>query len=104
MHILARLKVDLIFSEMIYQSLKDAIFLDAIASPSTYPCQSVGEWVSDTGCFFNWYPPKNSKYKKLILARLEVSRPINVVTPNLGFPYFNVLGGYQLKKHPVQQG
>ena len=21
-------------------------FLDAIASPSTYPCQSVGEWVS----------------------------------------------------------
>ena len=22
------------------------IFLDAIASPSTYPCQSVGQWVS----------------------------------------------------------
>ena len=24
-----------------------AFFLDAIASPSTYPCQSVGEWVSE---------------------------------------------------------
>ena len=23
-------------------------------------------------------------------------------TPNLGFPYFNFLGGYQLKKHPVE--
>ena len=31
-----------------------------------------------------------------------VSRPIyvNVDTPNLGFPYFNFLGGYQLKKTP----
>ena len=34
---------------------------------------------------------------------LGVSRPIyvNVDSPNLGFPYFNFLGGYQLKKHPV---
>ena len=24
-----------------------------------------------------------------------------VDSPNLGFPYFNFLGGYQLKKHPV---
>ena len=46
---------------------------------------------------------KNSKYKKLIQARLGVSRPIYVTvdSPNLGFPYFNFLGGYQLKKHPV---
>ena len=26
-----------------------------------------------------------------------------VDSPNLGFPYFNFLGGYQLKKHPVQK-
>ena len=34
---------------------------------------------------------------------LGVSRPIyvNVDSPILGFPYFNFLGGYQLKKHPV---
>ena len=42
----------------------------------------------------------------LFYARLGVSRPIyvNVDTPYLGFPYFNFLGGYQLKKHPVYQG
>ena len=40
-------------------------------------------------------PPKSTN--KLILARLGVSRPIyvNVDSPNLGFPYFNLLGGYQ---------
>ena len=40
--------------------------------------------------------------KKLIEARLGVSRPIyvNVDSPNLGFPYFNFLGGYQWKKTP----
>ena len=34
------------------------------------------------GVFFNWYPPKSTK--KLILARLGVSRPIyvNVDSPN----------------------
>ena len=34
---------------------------------------------------------------------LGVSRPIyiNVDSPNLGFPYFNFLGGKQWKKHPV---
>ena len=34
---------------------------------------------------------------------MGVSRPIYVAvdSPNLGFPYFNFLGGYQLKKHPV---
>ena len=39
----------------------------------------------------------------LFYARLGVSRLIyvNVDSPNLGFPYFNFLGGYQLKKHPV---
>ena len=33
----------------------------------------------------------------------RVSRTIyvDVDSPNLGFPYFNFLGGYQLKKHPV---
>ena len=36
---------------------------------------------------------------------LGVSRPIyvNVDSPSLGFPYFNFLDGYQLKKHPVIQ-
>ena len=36
---------------------------------------------------------------------LGVSRPIYVAvdSPNLGFPYFNFLGGYQLKKHPVYE-
>ena len=33
---------------------------------------------------------------------LTLSRPIyaNVDSPNLGFPYFNFLGGYQLKRTP----
>ena len=41
--------------------------------------------------------------EKLILARLGVSRTIyvNVDSPNLGFPYFNFLGGTSEKKHPV---
>ena len=36
-------------------------------------------------------------------VRLGISRTIyvNVDSPNLGFTYFNFLGGYQLKKHPV---
>ena len=40
-------------------------------------------------------PLKSSKYKKLISARLGVSRTIyvNVDSPNLGFTYFNFLGG-----------
>ena len=52
---------------------------------------------------FGWYrvffltgtPPKSSKYKKVNQARLGVSRPIyvNIDSPNLGFPYFNFLGG-----------
>ena len=46
-------------------------------------------------------PPLKST-KKLISARLGVSRTIyvNVDTPNLGFTYFNFLGGDQLKKPP----
>ena len=53
------------------------------------------------GVFLTGTPPKSTK--KLIKARLGVPWPIyvNVDTPNLGFPYFNFLGGYQLKKHPV---
>ena len=50
-----------------------------------------------TGCFFSSLVPplKVPSTKKLILARLGVSRPIyvNVDSPNLGFPYFNFLGG-----------
>ena len=39
---------------------------------------------------------KSSKYKK-VKARLGVSRLIyvNVDSPNIGFPCFNFLGGYQ---------
>ena len=52
------------------------------------------------GVFFHWYPPKSSKYKQVNQAWLGVSRPIyvNVDSPNLGFPYFNFLGGYQWNK------
>ena len=56
--------------------------------------------------FFSLVPPlKVQSTKTLIKARLGVSRPIyvNVDSPNLGFQYFNFLGGYQLKKHPVQE-
>ena len=54
--------------------------------------------------FFTLVPPlKSSKYKQVNLGRLGVSSPIyvNVDSPNLGFPYFNFLRGYQRKKHPV---
>ena len=49
------------------------------------------------GVFLTGTPPKSTK--KLIWARLDVSGPIyvNVDSPNLGFTYFNFLGGYQLK-------
>ena len=48
------------------------------------------------GVFLTGTPPKKST-KKLIYARLGVSRPIYVAvdSPNLGFPYINFLGGYQ---------
>ena len=57
----------------------------------SFPCPYI------QGDFFHWYPLKSSKYRK------GVSRPIyvNVDSPNLGFPYFNFLGGTSLKKHPV---
>ena len=47
--------------------------------------------------FFTGTPPKVQSTKKLIKARLGVSRLIyvNVDSPNLGFPYFNFLWGYQ---------
>ena len=46
----------------------------------------------------DFFPLKVPSTKKLILARLGVSRPIyvNVDSPNQGFPYF--LGGYQWNK------
>ena len=57
--------------------------------------------------FFSLVPPQTvPSSKKLILARLGVSRPIyvNVDSPNLGFPYLDFLGGYRWKKkHPVCQ-
>ena len=54
-----------------------------------------------TECFFSLVLPLKVRSTKK--ARLGVSRPIyvNVDSPNLGFPYFNLLGGYQWKKHPV---
>ena len=33
-------------SNRIFESLNQHVYLDAIASPSNYPCQSVGEWVA----------------------------------------------------------
>ena len=52
------------------------------------------------GVFFNGTPPKSSKYKKSISARLGVSRLIyvNVDSPNLDLTYFNFffLGGGQM--------
>ena len=49
------------------------------------------------GDFFTGTPLKVLITKKLIKARLGVSRTIyvNVDTPNLGFTFFNFLGGYQ---------
>ena len=43
--------------------------------------------------------------EKLIWARLGVSRPIyvNVDSPNLGFPYFNFLGGTSEIKHKIHK-
>ena len=49
-----------------------------------------------TGCFFTQgLPLKVQSTKKLIWARLGVSRTlyVNVDSPNLGFPYFNYSGG-----------
>ena len=50
--------------------------------------------------FFTGTPLKVPSTNKLIWARLGVSRPIyvNVDSANLGFLYFNFLGGYQLNK------
>ena len=50
------------------------------------------------GVFFSLVPRlKDLSTKKLLQARLGVSKPIyvNVDSPNLGFPYFNFLRGYQ---------
>ena len=46
---------------------------------------------------------QKSNLKKKNSQCTLVSRPfyVKVDSPNLGFPYFNFLGGYQLKKHPV---
>ena len=56
--------------------------------------------------FFSLVPPlKTLSTKKLIQARLDVSRPIyvNVDSPNLDFPYFNFLGGVPVKKNTLQK-
>ena len=55
------------------------------------------------GVFSTGTPPKNPSTKKLILARLAVSRPIYVAvdSPNLGFPYFNFLGGVPVIKNTL---
>ena len=57
------------------------------------------------GVFSSLVPPlKVLNTKKLIWARLGVSRSLyaNVDSPNLGFSYF--LGEAQCKKHPVFEG
>ena len=69
-----------------------------------YKLKSYEKHVTSTGCFFTLgLPLKVPSTNKLIYARLGVSRTtyVNVDSPNLGFPYLNFLGGYQLKKHPV---
>ena len=50
--------------------------------------------------FLTGTPPKSSKYKKV---NPGVSRPIyvNVDSPNLGFPYFNFLGGTSEEKNTL---
>ena len=55
--------------------------------------------------FFTGTPSNNSKDRKVNLAGLGVSRPIYVYvdSPNLGFPYVNILGEAQCKQHPVQK-
>ena len=57
--------------------------------------------VSPVAMFFTGTLPISSKYKKVNQARLGVSRLIyvNVDSPNLGFIYFNFLGGYQFKMY-----
>ena len=62
----------------------------------------VGKLSSQIQGFFSGNPLRVPSIKKLILARLGVSRPIyvNVDSPNLGFPHFNFLGGYQWEKTP----
>ena len=69
--------------------------------PSSYPIIGpIYTWtdIHIQGGFLTAPPPlKVLSTKKLILARLGVSRTIygNVDSPNLGFTYFNFLGGYQ---------
>ena len=58
--------------------------------------RSRAKFVKTTGWLFSLVPPlKGLSTEKLIWARLGVSRTIyvNVDSPNLGFPYFNFLGG-----------
>ena len=57
-------------------------------------------WYKYRVSFFTGPPPKSSKAKKLIWARLGVSGTIyvNVVSPILGFQYLNFLGEAQWKK------
>ena len=58
--------------------------------------------VSPVAMFLTGCSLKVPSAEKFIWARLGVSRTIyvNVDSPNLGFSYFNFLGGYQRKKSP----
>ena len=60
-------------------------------------------WYKYRVSFFTGPPPKSSKAKKLIWARLGVSGTIyvNVVSPILGFQYLNFLGEAQWKKNSL---
>ena len=57
-----------------------ATFLDAIASPSTYPCQSMGQWVSDSFRFGDSYCI--SELCELVYHWVQRGlRPVDPITP-----------------------
>ena len=43
----------------------------------------------------------DGEYRKVNLGKVSWPIYVNVDSPNLGFPYFNFLGGTSEKKHPV---
>ena len=69
-----------------------------------HPAQCAHVYMIQGGFFFTGPPSKMSKYRELILVRLGVSRTIyvNVDSPNLGSPYFDILGEAQCKITPCR--
>ena len=74
--------------------------VESVARPHIIPIHSTHHsdridwyvyiWKYIQGVFFNWYIPP-----------LKVLSTKNVDSPNLGFTYFNFLGGYQLKLEQI---